>query len=94
MPDCVSIAFAAGELAPAPTKYAGLCLHSTGAAAARVRLWDNASAASGTIIADVELTASGADSWVDYTLHPSVRAVNGIFAELVSGTVEGSVRIA
>jgi hypothetical protein len=87
------LALAAGEMVGGPGHFRGITMHVTGAAAAKVRLWDNASAASGTILGTWELTASGADSFVDLMYTPGRQFVRGLFLELVSGTVEGSVFI-
>lgn len=82
--------FAAGALVPNFGIYAGFSLRETAGAAAVVRLWDNASAASGTPIAVVNLPASTSK---DVFFAPGVRFANGLFAEVVSGAVEGSVYI-
>jgi hypothetical protein len=72
------------------TIYRGITVRETGGAAAVVVLYDNASAASGTIIEEVSL---GADESVSY-MHPvGLYTDNGIFLDVVSGDVEGSVRV-
>jgi hypothetical protein len=83
----------AGQLVTGPGGYAGVALHVTGAAAAKVRLWDGTSAA-GTIIDSIELAASGVDSWASFVLNGAVRFATGLFVEIVSGGVEGSIRLA
>ncbi len=76
----------------APAVYRGLTLRETsGSAGATVRLYEHASAASGTLLQTVALaqgesfnvTHSGAGIW----------AANGIYCDIVSGAVEGSVYI-
>ena len=76
-------------------RYAGVALHAKSAASCIVRFWDNASAASGTIIDVIELTASGVGSFTSYALDGGgVFIANGIYVELVSGTMpEGSIRV-
>ncbi len=71
--------------------YRGFVVVETGAAAtATVRIYDNASAASGTLIGAANLAISGA---ADVHCDP-VWCENGIFVDLGgSGTVAGSVRI-
>lgn len=70
--------------------YAGFCLRETASSTAVVRIYDNASAASGTII-DVISLAAGESA---RELYPrAVRVSNGIYVKVVSGTVEGSVRV-
>lgn len=75
----------------APGYYAGVTVRETAGAVAVVRIWDNASAASGTILATVSLAANG--SFSEF-VPGGIRAVNGIYVEKVSGTIEGSVRYA
>lgn len=80
--------FAAGALLPNFGIYGGYSLRETAGAAATVRLWDNASAASGTIVATIALVANASR---DFIAPQGVRFANGLFAEVVTGTVEGSV---
>ena len=83
------VTFAAGKLLGNPGIYTGFALReTTGAAAAVVRLWDNTSAASGQLLDTIQLP-QGTDDRADY-VH-GIWAVNGIFAEVVSGSVEGVV---
>lgn len=70
--------------------YRGYTVVETGGNAATVRIYDNASAASGTLIGAVNLAANGA---ADLSVDP-VWCVNGIYVDLGgTGTVAGSVRI-
>lgn len=71
--------------------YKGACVRETAGAAAAVRIYDNASAASGTLLATISLPANG--SHTDITPPGGVAAVNGIYWSVVSGTVEGTVRV-
>lgn len=76
-----------------PGFYAGFTVRETsGSAAAVIRIWDNASAASGTILDVISLTSGQSIS--DYLPNGGVRAYNGIYVEKVSGAFEGSVRFA
>lgn len=87
------LALAAGEMVGGPGHFRGITMHVTGAAAAKVRIWDNASTGSGLILGTWELTASGAGSFVDLMYTPGRQFTKGLFLDLVTGTVEGSVFI-
>jgi len=89
--DLTPVAFATGLIAGAQSAYAGVALHAL--TACKVRLWDNATTAAGTLLDSIELTAAGQGSFASFVLDPPVRVVNGIFVELVTGTVEGSIRL-
>ncbi len=71
--------------------FGGFVVHVTGGAAAVVKFYDSTSASSGTLLGAVELTASGNGSWAVVELHHPIRVANGVWFDLVSGTVEGSV---
>lgn len=73
------------------TQYLGFSLReSTGSAGAVVRIWDNASAASGVILDPIALGAGeSAREFYDGGLD----LLHGIYVEIVSGSVEGSVRV-
>lgn len=67
-----------------------VAVETGGSSTATVRIYDNASAASGTLIGAANLAASGS---VDVHCDP-VWCENGIYVDLGgSGTVAGSVRI-
>ena len=69
--------------------YAGATMRETGTAAAVVRLWDNASAASGTLIAVLGCALGGVDK---HNTAITVAFVKGIFVEVVgTGVVEGAI---
>jgi hypothetical protein len=70
--------------------YRGICLRETASATAAVRVYDNASAASGTLLDVVALAANGSASLMH---EPGIQVANGIYVDIVSGTVEGSVRV-
>ena len=71
--------------------YAGFAIRETAGAAAVVRIYDNASAGSGTLIDTVGLAAN--ESAREF--YPGgIWCVLGIYVDIVSGTVEGSVRVA
>jgi hypothetical protein len=60
-------------------------------AAATVTIYDNASAASGTILAQWTTTGAGQDKSGDFA--DGVRCANGIYVSASAGTVTGNVRI-
>jgi hypothetical protein len=63
---------------------------TTGGATAVVRIYDNASAASGTILDEISLVAG--ESAREF--YPGgIWATNGVYVDVVSGTVTGSVRV-
>lgn len=71
-------------------RYKGLTVRETAAAAASVVLYDNASAASGTIIATVALAASES---VNIDIEgDGILFANGVYVD-VTGTVQGSVYV-
>lgn len=70
--------------------YAGFTIRETAGSTAVVQIFDNASAASGVLLDTISLAAS--ESAREF--YPGgIFAVNGVYVEIVSGTVEGSVRI-
>lgn len=72
-----------------PVNLRGVTIGETGGAVAAVRLWDNASAASGTLVATVRLAANTSQT----VMFPGdgIRCVKGLYVEVVAGAVEGSV---
>jgi hypothetical protein len=84
--------FAAGALVPNFGIYLGYSLRETsGTAPVVVRLWNNASAASGTLIAAIQIPTSGSK---DVSLHDGGLFFDkGCWIEIVSGAAEGSVYI-
>lgn len=84
---------ASGALAlvPAPfTYYRGFRLRETAGAIATIVVWDNASAASGTILDEIQFTALES---VRETYSPPQVAKNGIYLQVVAGTVAGSILV-
>lgn len=80
-------------VATGPGMYCGIVVRETSAAALVLRVWDNASAASGTLLDVIALAAN--QSFVSFTSILPCRYEKGIFIERVSGTnYEGSVRVA
>lgn len=79
-------------VAATPAIYKGFTVvESGGSSTATVRIYDNASAASGTLIGAVNLAAGGS---ADLSLCSGQWCQNGIFVDVGgSGTVAGSVRI-
>jgi hypothetical protein len=73
--------------------FGGYLVHAVGGAAV-VKFYDNASAASGTLLGAADLAASGVGSWAYVQLTPPVRITAGVYFEIVSGAVEGSILIA
>jgi len=76
--------------------YGGLTIHATGAAPAKVRVWDNTTN-SGTLLDVADLTASGFGSFATHSVGEDgvgVLVKIGIYVEFVSGTAEGSVYVA
>ena len=75
------------QVATGPGVYRGCSIREAAGAAAVVRIWDNTSAA-GTLLAAISLPANG--SFAEVT---EVFFAIGVVVEVVSGTVQGSVRI-
>lgn len=74
-----------------PTVYRGFTLRETAGAVATVRLYDNASAASGTLIDSVALAAGESRSiWL---ASGGILTTAGLYVKIVAGAVEGSVRV-
>lgn len=72
--------------------YAGFSIRETsGGAVAVVRIWDNPSAASGTVLEEISL-ASGESARENYPA--GIRASLGVYVQVVSGAVAGSIRMA
>lgn len=87
------VAGATQVLAARPTRYKGIVVRETSGGACVLRLWDNASAASGTIIEIVSLAAN-ATATIHLGGDGGIACANGLFLERVSGTnFEGSVRL-
>lgn len=63
---------------------------TTGLAGAHIRVYDNTSAASGTLLESVKLAAG--ESVSDWYGPNGIRCANGIYVDVVTGSVEGGVR--
>lgn len=86
---------ASGAIRTTAGTYYGLSVRDTASSGAVIRVWDNASAASGTLLETVKVAASSSFN-IQYNVEDNsggIRAVNGIYFELVSGTIEGSIRV-
>lgn len=78
-----------------PSTYYGLSVRNTGAVSGVIRVWDNASAASGVLLETVTIPASNSFN-IAYSVEDQIggiRATNGVYYEVVSGTFEGSIRV-
>ena len=71
--------------------FKGVSLRETAGAAAIVRLWDNPTTNTGTLIGTYAFVANQSYNEL-YTGDP-VYCAKGLFLEKVSGTIEGSIRI-
>jgi hypothetical protein len=69
----------------------GYTIRETAGAVAAVRVYDNASAASGTLLATIGLAANASH---DVHYPGGIRAAQGVYVDVVTGAVEGSIRIA
>jgi hypothetical protein len=76
-------------VASGPTLYRGYTVRETAGAAAVLRVYDN-TANSGTLLDTISLAASGSASAL---YDPALRADLGIRVDVVSGAVEGSIRV-
>ena len=77
---------ATGAVVATPTTYRGFSIGST--AGATVTLYDNASSAAGTVLAQFTLAAGG---FLDVALPDGVRCTAGIYLSATAG-VQGHVR--
>ena len=79
-----------GAVRATHTVVRGYLVHETAGAAARVHIYDNASAASGTLLGAATLAANG---HVDVDIPGGVWAANGVYVDVVAGDVAGHIRI-
>lgn len=89
----LSFGGASGALGPPPAPflyYRGVRLRETAGAVATIVVYDNASAASGTILDEISFLAGQS---VRETYGPAQLVRNGIFVSVVAGTVAGSFLI-
>jgi hypothetical protein len=71
--------------------YRGYSLRETAGAAATVRIYDNATTGSGTLLDTVRLSAN--ESAREWYADGGLWAAAGIYVKVVAGAVEGSVRV-
>lgn len=71
--------------------YHGFSIRETAGATATVRIYDNASANSGTLLDSIQLNAN--ESAREWYGAEGIDASDGIRVDIVSGTVEGSIRV-
>lgn len=77
------------QAASGPAGYAGFAIRETAGSAAVVRIYDGTSA-SGVLLDQVTLAGNG-EARAYY--EDGIRAQSGIFVDIVSGAVAGSIRI-
>jgi hypothetical protein len=70
--------------------YRGCNFRETASAAAIIRIYDNATTNTGTLLETINLASLGTFSTF---YDPGVLAANGIYVDIVSGAVEGSIRV-
>lgn len=73
-----------------PAVYRGFTIRETAGATAVVRIFDNASTNAGTVLEEISLAAN--ESAREFYLG-GIYADNGVYVDVVSGAVAGSVRI-
>ena len=78
-----------GAVATTPGTLRGFWLVTS--AAATVTIYDNASAASGTVLA--QWTTAGANADKEFDFADGVRFANGLYVNVSAGTVTGHVRV-
>ena len=71
--------------------YGGFSVRETAAAAASIRVYDGTSA-TGTLLDTIALAANES-ARENYTGNGMLQFSNGVYVDIVSGTVEGSVRL-
>jgi hypothetical protein len=81
---------ATGVVVATPASLRGCSIRDTSGATNTVKIFDNASAASGTILLSVQLAANA--SIPPLAIDDGLRAANGLFLS-ATGAVEGSVWI-
>lgn len=88
-----ALPLAAGQATSGVGEYCGMVVDETsGTASAKVRVWDGTAAGGTSVLLDV-VNLPEADS-ADSTSPRGVWVTTGIFVEIVSGSVQGSIRIA
>lgn len=88
--NAVALTGADQAVAASRTFYRGFTVRESAGSTAVVRIFDNASAASGTVLDEITLSAGeSAREWYE----SGIWAANGVYVDVVSGSVTGSVRI-
>lgn len=78
------------NVADQAAQYHGFSIRETAGSTATVRIYDNASANSGNLLDSIQLAANeSAREWYE----TGIDAADGIRVDIVSGTVEGSIRV-
>jgi hypothetical protein len=73
-----------------PAEYKGFSIRETNGAVAVIQIFDNGGEASGTLLDTISLDP---DESAREDYHNGIRAQNGVFVHVVSGSFEGSLRI-
>jgi hypothetical protein len=74
----------------ATADYRGFAVRETAGSTAVIRIYDDPDSANGTLLDTIALTAN--ESMAAY-YSPGIAATTGIYVDIVSGTVEGSIRV-
>jgi hypothetical protein len=91
MAQALALSGSSQALSTGSVRYSGFTIRETGGTVgAIVRVWDNASAASGTVLDEISL-AAGESAREFYP--GGIRASYGVYVQVVSGAIAGSVRI-
>ncbi len=83
-----AVAAAAGAISAVPCTLRGWSIRDTSGSTNTVKVFDNASAGSGTVLLSVQL--AGNASTPPLSIDNGLRAVNGLFVT-ATGAIEGSV---
>lgn len=89
-PQASAVPAAAGALSAVPCTLRGLSIRDTSAVTNTIKIFDNASAGSGTMLFSVQLAGNASVS--PLSIADGLRAVNGLFLT-ATGALEGSVWI-
>jgi hypothetical protein len=82
---------ASGVIATTAKRYAGFSVRETAGSTATVRVWDSATGATGAVMEEIALVAyESAREY--YPAGITTSGQTGIYVEVVSGTVTGSIR--
>lgn len=82
---------ASGIIATVPKRYAGFSIRETAGSTAIVRVWDSATGATGSSMEEISLGAY--ETAREYYLNGiTTSGQTGIYVQVVSGAVTGSIR--